>query len=215
MKTLYLVRHAQSAPHPEIPDPEWPLSARGQAQAQRLVELLGALGIEEVHSSPYQRCRDTIAPFVAAARTPLHEHHDLRERRISMTYILDFPPVWQRSWDDFAYALPDGESSQVAQQRVHAAVMAICAASAARTLLINSHGNALSLLLHRADPTFGIARASAMRNPDVFRMTYRDGELTWDASWQHPLLDEFASHPRETHFPRVIDNGGAKPEPDS
>lgn len=202
MKIVYLVRHAQSAPSPDLPDPAWPLSERGRAQARHLAEVLAALGIEEVHTSPYLRCRDTIAPFIAAAAIPLHEHHDLRERRVAASLIDDFADVWRRSWDDFTFALPDCEDSHSTQRRVHAAVTAICQRTTATTLAINSHGNALSLLLHRADPTFHYERASAMRNPDVFRMTYRDGHLTWDATWRAPDLDAFATHHDDTPFPR-------------
>lgn len=201
-KTVYLVRHAQSQPSAEVPDHEWPLSDRGRDQARRLAGVLAALGIEEVHTSPYLRCRDTIAPFIAAAPVPLHEHPDLRERRIAPTVIDDFPAVWRRSWEDFGYALPDCESSHAAQQRVYAAVTAILSRTAARVVAINSHGNALALLLHRLDPRFHFERASAIRNPDVFRATYHAGELRWDDGWRAHELDEFASHHLETPFPR-------------
>jgi broad specificity phosphatase PhoE len=201
MRTVYLVRHAQSQPSHELPDAEWPLSPHGRTQAQRLAEVLGALGIEEVHTSPYQRCRDTIAPFVAASAAPLHQHHDLRERKIAGGLIDDFPSVWRRSWADFSFALPDCETSHATQERIHAAVLAICARSAARRIAISSHGNALSLLVNRVDARFDVVRASAMRNPDVLRMTYREGALVWDDVWEAPELGAFASHHDETPFP--------------
>ena len=192
-KILYLVRHAQSQPSAELPDPEWPLSERGRAQARRLADVLAALAIEEVHTSPYLRCRDTIAPFIVSSAVPLHEHHDLRERRLAWSLIDNFPEVWRRSWEDFQYALPGCESSHATQQRVHAAVTAICERTAASVLAISSHGNALSLLLNRIDGRFHVERATAMRNPDIFRATYRAGELRWDDGWRAPLLDEFAT----------------------
>ena len=202
MRTVYLVRHAQSAPSAELPDPEWPLSPRGRAQAEHLATVLAALGIEEVHTSPYVRCRDTIAPFIAASSRPMHQHHDLRERKIAAGLIDDFPSVWRQSWADFAFALPGCETSHATQDRIHAAVLGICARSTAKTIAISSHGNALSLLLHRADPRFDVVRATAMRNPDVLRMTYRAGSLAWDDGWSAPDLDGFASHHDETPFPR-------------
>jgi 2,3-bisphosphoglycerate-dependent phosphoglycerate mutase len=200
-KTLYLVRHAQSAPTHDLPDPQWPLSDRGHAQARELGRLLGELDIHEVHSSPYRRCRDTIAPFVTSAAVPLHEHGDLRERKVAHGIIDNFPEVWQRSWDDFSYALPGCESSHSTQTRVHAAVLDICARAAGTNLVINSHGNALSLLINRIDPRFHIERATAMRNPDMFRLHYRRGKLEWDADWRAPALDTFATHHDDTPFP--------------
>ncbi len=203
MKTIYLVRHAQSQPTAALPDPEWPLSPHGRAQAEQLASVLSALGIEEVHTSPYLRCRDTIAPFVHASGVPLHEHHDLRERRVALSIIerSEFADVWRRSWHDFSFALPGCETSHATQTRVHAAVTDICARTSATTLAISSHGNALSLLLHRANEAFHIERATAMRNPDVYRMTYRDGDLSWDDTWRATALDTFATHHDDTPFP--------------
>jgi 2,3-bisphosphoglycerate-dependent phosphoglycerate mutase len=189
----YLVRHAESRPSADVPDADWPLSARGREQARRLAEVLADLGIEEVHCSPYLRCRETIAPFVAAAGLPLREHRDLRERRLAPGLIDDFAEHWRRSWEDFHYALPGCESAHAAQQRVHAAVLAICARSAARVLAISSHGNALALLLHRLDPRFHVERAAAMRNPELYRVIHRAGELRWDEGFRAPALDAFAT----------------------
>jgi 2,3-bisphosphoglycerate-dependent phosphoglycerate mutase len=197
-KVLYLVRHAQSQPSREIPDPQWPLSERGRGQAQRLTTLLTELGVEEVHTSPYLRCRDTVAPFVASAGVPVHEHHDLRERRVAATLIDNFAEVWRRSWEDFSYCLPDCESSHMTQSRMFAAVTAICERSAATVLAISSHGNALSLFLNRLH----MERATFMRNPDVFRVTWNAGELRWDEAWRAAILDEWASAHLDTPFPR-------------
>lgn len=205
---MYLVRHAQSRITAGVPDPEWPLSERGSAQAARLAEVLAALDIEEIHCSPYRRCRETIAPFVAAARVPVHHHDDLRERRIAGTVLDDFERVWRRSWEDFDYALPECESSRAAQRRIVDAVAGICARSAARTLAVSSHGNVLSLLIHHLDARFHLERASAMRNPDLLRLEYDGAALRWDEIFASPLLDEFASHHRETPIVRDL---GASP----
>jgi hypothetical protein len=32
----------------------------------------------------------------------LHEHYDLRERRVAPAMIDDFATVWRRSWEDFS-----------------------------------------------------------------------------------------------------------------
>ncbi|MDP9800658.1 8-oxo-dGTP diphosphatase [Arcanobacterium wilhelmae] len=43
-----------------------PLTKVGQARAQNLIGTLGAYGIEEVTSSPWKRCVDTVAPYTRA-----------------------------------------------------------------------------------------------------------------------------------------------------
>lgn len=201
MKTLYLVRHAQSQPTDALPNSQWPLSERGRTQAGRLAELLSALSIDEIHTSPFLRCRDTIAPFMATRPVPLFEDHGLRERTVALRIIDNFPEVWRRSWEDFDFALPGCETSHSTQQRMHAAVISICERTRAETLAINSHGYAISLLLNRADENFHVEQATAMRNPDVYRMTFHEGALSWDATWRAPQLDNFATHHSETPFP--------------
>ena len=50
--TLYLVRHAQSLPKSSQPFSDWRLSPLGQGQAQELADLLNALEIGCIFSSP-------------------------------------------------------------------------------------------------------------------------------------------------------------------
>jgi broad specificity phosphatase PhoE len=63
MKKIYLVRHAQTRYDPAVADEERPLTSTGHEQAAALCDTLLGLGIEEIHSSPFRRCVDTIAPF--------------------------------------------------------------------------------------------------------------------------------------------------------
>ena len=63
---LWLVRHAQSAPDKSRPEPEWPLSEVGRRQAEALVPVLKAIGVNRLASSPYRRAIDTLGPFAAA-----------------------------------------------------------------------------------------------------------------------------------------------------
>ena len=122
MTTLYLIRHAQSHPHPEVPEADWPLSAVGEEQARGMVAVLRPLGIQRIYSSPFRRCRDTLAPFAQAAGLELALHEGLRERRIAGQWVSDFREVWWRSWADFEFALPGGETSTACRARIAAAV---------------------------------------------------------------------------------------------
>jgi broad specificity phosphatase PhoE len=53
-----------------------------------------------------------------------------------------------------------------------------------QTLLVCSHGNAIALYLNSIDSTFGFAAWAAMRNPDLFRITYDAGKPLWHTSLQ-------------------------------
>lgn len=62
---LILVRHAHAGDKRLWPfgDVDRPLSARGQQQAEGLAQLLAELPIVRMRTSPYRRCRQTLAPL--------------------------------------------------------------------------------------------------------------------------------------------------------
>ena len=66
--TLYLVRHSPAGSRSawDGDDTVRPLTREGRYQAAELVEWLAPCGIEEVRSSPYRRCVETVAPLAAA-----------------------------------------------------------------------------------------------------------------------------------------------------
>jgi 2,3-bisphosphoglycerate-dependent phosphoglycerate mutase len=201
--TLYLIRHAQAHPLPDQPEPDWALSAGGEAQARGLVPVLQRLGIGRLYTSPYRRCRDTLAPFAAASGIACLAHDGLRERRIVPAWQRDFREVWRRSWEDFAYAFPGGEDSWTCRTRITAAVTEIAARHPGETLALGSHGNAIGLLLHSFDGSFGETDASALRTPEIMRIEERDDRLVWDRAFRAgDDFDRLATDFRQT--PNVV-----------
>lgn len=183
MGILYLVRHAQSQPSQAVPEAAWPLSPVGLAQAEGLVPILRRLGVGRLYTSPYARCRGTLAPFAEASGLPLTVHEGLRERKIAGQWMSDFREVWTRSWADFAYCLEGGESSWTCRARMADAVTEIAQRHPAETVALGSHGAAISLFMHYVDATVGITEASALRTPEVIRIEHRDGVFCWDRSF--------------------------------
>ena len=79
--TGVLLRHA-SAGHRtrwDGHDVARPLDDRGRRQAVELVELLRALGVRRVVSSPYVRCVETVEPLAAALGVPVEQDDRLAE----------------------------------------------------------------------------------------------------------------------------------------
>jgi 2,3-bisphosphoglycerate-dependent phosphoglycerate mutase len=181
--TLYLIRHAQALPLPEQDEPDWALSATGALQARGLVPVLCGLGIQRIYCSPFRRCRETLAPFAAAAGVEIQLDPGLRERRIAAQWVGDFREVWQRSWADFSYALEGGETSLVCRARIAAAVDAIVARHPGEVVALGSHGNAIGLFLNVVDSSAGVVEASALRTPELLRVVHRDGRYSWDRSF--------------------------------
>jgi 2,3-bisphosphoglycerate-dependent phosphoglycerate mutase len=203
LTTLYLIRHAQSLPHPDQAEPDWPLSALGGDQARGLVAALQPLGIRRLYCSPYRRCRDTLAPFADAAGLDVVPDAGLRERRIAAGWISDFRDVWRRSWEDFSYALEEGESSWTCRERIAAAAEAILARHPGETIGLGSHGNAIGLFMNYVDPAFGLPESTRIRTPEILKVVQRGGKLFWDRAFSAgAAFDELATDFRAT--PGVI-----------
>lgn len=177
--TLYLVRHAQSLPSMHQPEPDWTLSSTGEAQAAGMVPVLAALGITRIYSSPYRRCVATLAPFAKHRGVEVAVHEGLRERRIAGQWVSDFREIWQRSWEDFSFALEGGECSWTCRARIAAAVAELVGRHPGETLALGSHGNAIALFLHFVEPAFGVHDASAIRTPEIVQVTHQNGRYRW------------------------------------
>ncbi|PVZ14563.1 NUDIX hydrolase [Actinomycetospora cinnamomea] len=69
LRTVLLVRHALAGKRTEWagPDSERPLVDEGRVQAQQLAHLLARFGVGALYAVPKTRCRETLAPYAAAA----------------------------------------------------------------------------------------------------------------------------------------------------
>ena len=80
---LIILRHAQAMKRVDFDgddDSQRPLTIRGEGQAEALVPLLRAFGIQRVHSSSAVRCRDTVRPLARALGVPIHAEPHLSEQ---------------------------------------------------------------------------------------------------------------------------------------
>jgi 8-oxo-dGTP diphosphatase len=79
--SVLLVRHAKAGDRDrwEAPDDLRPLTPKGEAQAEGLVDLLAGYEIDRVLSSPYLRCTQTVAPLAAARGLAVEPSDDLAE----------------------------------------------------------------------------------------------------------------------------------------
>lgn len=166
--TLYVLRHAESEARPNCPEPDWPLSTRGRQQAQMLIQPLTALGIDRVYSSPYRRAFNTVAPFAHHKGLTIHTDARLRERTLTREWLDDHEQAVMATWADFHLTHPGGESSASCQRRMMHVISELSRRHEGQTLLISSHGNAISLYLNSLDPAFGVENWRAMQNPDLF-----------------------------------------------
>ncbi|WP_353941533.1 histidine phosphatase family protein [Streptomyces sp. HUAS MG91] len=133
MPTLILVRHGRSTANTAGLLAGWTpgvaLDERGSAQAATLPERLKDLPLAEIVSSPLQRCRETVAPLLAA-RPGLTVHTDDRIGECDygdwsgrkLAELADEPLMQVVQQHPTAAAFPGGESMRQMQHRAAEAV---------------------------------------------------------------------------------------------
>ncbi|MCR9242814.1 MAG: histidine phosphatase family protein [Rhodobiaceae bacterium] len=175
---LFLIRHAVAAPHPDIAEPDWPLTDAGRAQARDLAMLLGKEPIDAIWSSPYRRSVDTVAPLSDHLSRNVREHAGLRERCWSDAWLDSFLPHLERSFKEPDFKLPGGESAREALYRFEAALIEIAVVADGATIVIGTHGNVLSLFLRSLDPRVDFNFWKELPYASVFRIEW-DGRFRW------------------------------------
>jgi 2,3-bisphosphoglycerate-dependent phosphoglycerate mutase len=177
---VILVRHAEPVPvgTPDIADDDRPLTDAGRRTAAELAEELDDWEITAVYSSPYARSLETVTVLADRRGLEVQVLGDLRERRLSLEPHDAWRESLERSWTDPDYALPGAESGRIAQRRAIGMLDLLRARHPdGGRLLLGSHGNLISLILHALDPGVGYDFHMAMPMPAIYRITH-DG-LRW------------------------------------
>ncbi len=181
MERVLLVRHCESSGQA----PDAPLTARGLEQAQALAEFLAPRPIARIVSSPYLRARQSVAPLAGKLGLELETDVRLAERRLSPEPIDGWRDVVKRSFDEPDHRAPGGESGGETLARGLAALRPLLDSGKSDALVVvASHGQLLSLVLHSIDGRFGFAGWESLSNPDVHAVA-RDaaGRLSFRRVW--------------------------------
>jgi 2,3-bisphosphoglycerate-dependent phosphoglycerate mutase len=178
--TLILVRHAQSAPDPALPERDWPLSEKGRNQAAELAQVLAELGVDALASSPFLRAVETLRPYAEASGLHIGIDEDLRERALGgwMEKIADVEDAVRRMHADLDFKLEGGESGHDCVTRFEAALARVVAANSGRRVAVGSHGGVLGHLLARQSVRLPDAFWQRIKNPHLFVFDAGD-TLTW------------------------------------
>jgi 2,3-bisphosphoglycerate-dependent phosphoglycerate mutase len=174
--TVLFIRHAESMAPGISGFDEYtrPLTAKGFRDAMELCETLSSTRIDAAYSSPYLRARQTIEPIAQTRHLSIETIDDLRERLLSPSDLPQWRSHLKRSWNDFDYAPPGGETSRVAQARVVRVLDAIASRHTAGTVIVASHGNLIALALNAFNPSVDYEFWESMPMPAVFKLI-RDG----------------------------------------
>jgi len=154
MTTVYFVRHAQ--PNYENHDDMLrELTAKGLEDRKLVTKFLADKKVDVVLSSPFHRSIDTVLHFADSKGLEIGIIEDFRERRIDSVWIEDFNGFCKKQWEDFSYKLSDGESLLEVQERNISALNQVLKDYAGKTIVVGSHGTALSTIVNYYDKGFG------------------------------------------------------------
>lgn len=177
---VLLVRHAEpvSVGTPGVADDDRPLTDAGEAAARELAAELEGYELTAIYSSPYARAVETVSVLARNRGLEVQILTDLRERRLSDELHDDWRTTLERAWSDHDFAAPGGESGREAQRRAVAILDLLRSRHPdGGRLVLGSHGNLISLVLHALEPGVDFAFHMAMPMPAIYRLTH-DG-LRW------------------------------------
>ncbi len=153
MTKIYFIRHAESDFN--IRDEAIrPLTEKGMRDREAVTEYLEGDRIDAVLSSPYKRAVDTVAHFADKYGYTIELIEDFRERKVGSEWVEDFYAYTKRQWDDFDYATPEGECLRSVQTRNINALKEVLTRYEGKTIVIGTHGTALSMILNHYDPSY-------------------------------------------------------------
>lgn len=174
---VYFIRHAESDLSVKD-DRTRPLSQKGQKDAQRLLQVFKNIAIDYVYSSPYLRAMDTVKYLAEYHGKKIIACENFRERVIG-TWIDDFLPYIRMQWNDFDYKLEHGESLKEAQERNIMELNRLLQQHENATIVIGTHGTALSTIRNYYDNQFGFQQFLDMVDimPYIVKMTFEKNAL--------------------------------------
>ena len=173
MTTVFFVRHAQPN-YNNHDDLTRELTEKGLADRMKVVDVLQETTVDAVLSSPYQRAVDTVQPLADLRALTVETDADFRERKVGDGWLEDFTSFAKRQWSDFDFALECGESLRQVQARNLVALTRVLERYADQTVVIGTHGTALSTLVEYFSPGFGYEGFDRIRGvmPWMVRMTF-------------------------------------------
>ncbi len=156
MTTVYFVRHAEPN-YQNHDDRLRELTEKGLRDRKLVTEYLSGIPVDVVVSSPYKRAVDTVSDFAGHYGYHIEMVEDFRERRVDSGWIEDFRAFSQKQWEDFDYKRSDGETLREVQARNIRALMDLLRRYPGKTIVVGSHGTALSTIIQYFRRDFGFA----------------------------------------------------------
>ena len=149
MTSVFFVRHAQ--PDQTCRDDRTrPLTPVGLKDSLLVTEALANAKIDMFYSSPYKRSVDTILDCADKRNMTIHTDERFRER----VGGIRGGEFLEKRWEDFSFCEENGENLASVQKRTTEALAEILERHPGQSVVIGTHGTALSMILNFYDSTF-------------------------------------------------------------
>ena len=173
MNKVYFIRHAKTD-YTEHNDLIRPLTESGIEESIKLIRLMKNKNITRIYSSPYKRSIDTVIKIAEDYNIEIELIEDFRERKITDSWIEDFDTFSKKQWDDFDFKIEGGESLTEVSKRNVDALTKILNKINNESIIIGTHGTALSTIIKYYDPKFNYESFMSIKDkmPFVVCMTF-------------------------------------------
>lgn len=153
MTIVYFVRHAQPNHIWTDDDSTRPLTIEGQQDSKVVYEFLKEKNIDAFYCSPYKRSVETIKESAAFHKNEIILDERLRERKKGTDG--NNYGMFQKRWLDKDFHEDGGESINMVQNRNISALEEIISKNQGKTIVVGTHGTALSSILNYYNSKFG------------------------------------------------------------
>ena len=179
MTTVYFVRHAQPD-YSNHDDMSRELTQKGKRDCKLVTRFLKDKDVDVIFSSPFKRAVDTILDFSKTRGLEIHIENDFRERKVDSVWVEDFKAFSERQWQDFDYKLTDGETLREVQTRNIGALNRVLSEYRDKTIVIGTHGTALSTIINYYNKNFGYAEFEKIKGlmPWIVKATFENTVCT-------------------------------------
>lgn len=174
LTTVYFIRHAESDISVRE-DRARPLTAKGLADSARLAEWFRDIQIDHIYSSPYLRAWQTVSDLAALKGLDVQPEENFRERQ-NCGFEPSFMDHLRWLWEDFNHCKAGEESMRQVQNRNITALNKLLESHLGETIIIGTHGTALSMMINYYDPGFGLEDFMRIKNvmPWVVKVVFEN-----------------------------------------
>ncbi len=148
MTKIYFVRHAQPD-HSRGDNRTRPLTPEGLADTAKVLDFFKTIDVDAIYCSPAIRSIDTIKSTAEYLGKQINIDERLRERDCGIG--ANTIPLIEKRWSDKDFHEQDGESINMVQRRNIAALNDILQNNQDKTIIIGTHGTALTTILNHYD----------------------------------------------------------------